>query len=79
MPCQDIGMHELIAVGNDVDAALEIAKKLNGISYINSQSDATKLPFRTLVRVMTDDPSQLSGINDVGSYCLLYTSDAADE
>jgi|TARA_B110000438_G_scaffold108778_1_gene106791 uncharacterized protein (TIGR02118 family) len=68
MPCQDIGMHELIAVGNDVDAALEIAKKLNGISYINSQSDATKLPFRTLVRVMTDDPSQLSGINDVGSY-----------
>ena len=54
MPCQDIGMHELIAVGNDVDAALEIAKKLNGISYINNQPDATKLPFRTLVRVMTE-------------------------
>ena len=45
MPCQDIAMHELIAVGNDVDAALEIAKKLNGISYINNQADPTALPF----------------------------------
>ena len=61
-------MHELIAVGNDTDAALEIARKLNGISYINDQLDATKLPFRTLVRVMTDDLSQLNGANDAGSY-----------
>ena len=61
-------MQELIAIGNDLDAATQVARELNGISYLGDPDEARELPFRALVRVMTDDLSAVAPAAGIGLY-----------
>ncbi len=61
-------MQELIATGNDLDAAADVAARLGGISYLGDPDEQRDLPFRALVRVMTDDLDLLTPAAGVGLY-----------
>ncbi len=61
-------MQELIAIGNDLDAASEVAARLGGISYLGDPDEQRELPFRALVRAMTDDIDALAPAAGVGLY-----------
>lgn len=57
---------ELIALGQDGDAAREVATALGAIAYIDERPNADALPFRTLVRAVTDDIDALAPAATVG-------------
>jgi len=61
-------MQELIAIGNDRDAAEEVARNLGGISYLSDPDETRELPFRALVRAMTDDLDLVAPAAGVGLY-----------
>lgn len=50
---------ELVALGDDPDAAAAVATATGGISLILEGNDHPALPFRTVVRTVTDDPDAL--------------------
>lgn len=58
-------MLELLAMGTDHEAALEVATKLAGAAYVNHPTESDKRPFSTLVRVSTDDVEAVSSVADV--------------
>ncbi len=61
-------MHELVVLGNDFEAAVQIASNLEGVCYLSDPDEARSLPFRTMVRVVTDNLEQLAAAAEVGSY-----------
>ena len=61
-------MHELVAVGNDPEAAAEVARSLEGVCYIGDPNEQRELPFRALVRCVTDKPQNLAPAAGVGLY-----------
>lgn len=61
-------MLELVATGNDLDAATEVAAALGGVSYTADPNEERKLPFRAMVRAMTSDPAMMSAAAGTGMY-----------
>ena len=61
-------MHELVATGNDRAAAKEVAEKLGGVCYLSDPNEQRTLPFHTLVRCVTDTPSELQPAATIGLY-----------
>ncbi|MDP7066347.1 MAG: hypothetical protein QF637_01865, partial [Acidimicrobiales bacterium] len=61
-------MHELVAVGNDPEAAEDVARSLDGVCYIGDPNEQRELPFRALVRCVTDSPQNLVPAAGVGLY-----------
>ena len=51
-------MLELVGVGNDVEVAIEVARRLDGVCYLADPNDERDLPFRTMVRCVTDSPQE---------------------
>ena len=58
---------ELVVIGDDVDAARAAAAATGGTAYVDDRADA-RLPFRTLVRAVTDRPALLDHAASVGRY-----------
>ena len=61
-------MQELIAIGNDRDAAEEVARNLGGISYLSDPDATRELQFCSVVRAMTDDLDLVATAPRVGLY-----------
>ena len=61
-------MHELVVTGNDPEAAAEVAASVGGVCYAADPDDGRELPFRTLVRAMTDSADALTRAATVGTY-----------
>ena len=61
-------MHELVVTGNDPEAAAEVAASVGGVCYAADPDDGRELPFRTLVRAMTDSADALTRAGKVGTY-----------
>jgi hypothetical protein len=61
-------MQELIGIGNDLDAAQEVASSLGGVSYLGDPDESRELPFRALVRVMTDNLDAVAPAAGLGLY-----------
>lgn len=61
-------MQELIGIGNDLDAAEAVASSLGGISYLGDPDEGRELPFRALVRVMTDNLDAVAPAAALGLY-----------
>lgn len=59
---------EFVVIGTDIDAAQRAAHATSGIAYVDDRADAKDLPFRTLVRAVTDRRSLLNDAADVGRY-----------
>jgi uncharacterized protein (TIGR02118 family) len=59
---------ELVAVGNDVGRARDVARSLAGTAYLDQREDEAELPFQTLVTAVTDDVETLHGASGVGAY-----------
>ena len=59
---------EFVAIGDDVDAAGKAAQIVGGHTFVDDRPDAKGLPFRTLVRAVTDRPAQLEAAASVGMY-----------
>lgn len=59
---------ELVVIGDDIDAARRAAAATGGIAYADDRDDAGRLPFRTLVRAVTDRPAELDPAASVGRY-----------
>lgn len=58
---------ELVVIGDDVDAARAAAAATDGVAYVDDRLDES-LPFRTLVRAVTDRPTLLEPAASVGRY-----------
>ena len=61
-------MYELLAAGNDLEAAESVARSLGGVCYLGDPNEQRELPFRALVRCVTDTPQSLSPAASVGLY-----------
>ena len=61
-------MYELLAAGNDLEAAESVARSLGGVCYLGDPDEQRELPFRTLVRCVTDTPQSLAPAATVGLY-----------
>ncbi len=61
-------MLEFVATGNDLDAAAAVAAELGGVTYTAAPDDPRELPFRALVRAITDDMRAIQPAAGVGSY-----------
>ena len=61
-------MHELLATGNDLEAAEAVARSLNGVCYLGDPNEQRELPFRALVRCVPDNPKALAPAASVGLY-----------
>ena len=61
-------MFELVAVGNDIEAAVNVSSKLDGVCYLADPADERALAFRTLVRCVTDSPQDLHSSAGYGMY-----------
>lgn len=61
-------MLELIALGSDPEAGREIAASLGGVAYGASDGTPPEAPFRSLIRVVTDDLDALDPASDLGLY-----------
>lgn len=59
---------EFVVIGNDIEAARVAATTVGGLAYVDDRVNATGLPFRTLVRAVTDRPALLAGAASVGTY-----------
>jgi uncharacterized protein (TIGR02118 family) len=69
-------VHELVALGTDSDAGRNLAADLGGVAYVADASERRDLPFRSLVRVATDDIARLAPAADLGTY-LIYARQVA--
>ena len=61
-------MFEIVAVGNDIEAAVKASSELGGVCYLADPNDERALSFRTLVRCVTDNPQDLRGAAEHGTY-----------
>ena len=61
-------MFELVAVGNDIEAAVNVSSKLDGVCYIADTADERALAFRSRVRCVTDSPQDLHSAAGYGMY-----------
>tara|TARA_B100000427_G_C15494182_1_gene589054 strand:+ start:29 stop:637 length:609 start_codon:yes stop_codon:yes gene_type:complete len=61
-------MFEIVAVGNDIEAAVNASSNLDGVCYLADPNDERTLPFRTLVRCVTDSPQDLDAAAENGMY-----------
>ncbi|MBK02301.1 MAG: EthD family reductase [Actinomycetota bacterium] len=61
-------MHELVAVGNDPEAATAIASDLGAICYLSDPKETRPMPFTTMVRAVTDSPERLESAAEFGTY-----------
>ena len=61
-------MYELLAAGNDLEAAESVARSLGGVCYLGDPDEQRELPFRTLVRCVTDTPQSLAPAATGGHY-----------
>lgn len=61
-------MLELVVTGNDPEAAANVAASVGGICYAADPNERRELPFRTMVRAMTDNPSVLAPAAECGTY-----------
>jgi uncharacterized protein (TIGR02118 family) len=59
---------EFVAIGDDVDAVRSVAEIVGGHIYFDDRRDAKGLPFRTLIRAVTDRPALLEAASSVGTY-----------
>ena len=59
---------EFVVIGDDVAAARAVAAEVGGMVYVDDRLDANGLPFRTLVRAVTDRPGLLDPAASVGRY-----------
>ena len=59
-------MLELVALGSDPEIGRQVARELSGMAYV--AVDDRDLPFRCLVRAVTDRPEVLGAAGDVGRY-----------
>lgn len=59
---------EFVVIGDDVAAARQVAREHGGKAYADERADSAGLPFRTLVRVVTDTPSALASAASIGTY-----------
>ncbi len=59
---------EYVVLGDDPDAARDVAVAVGGKAYVDDRTDARSLPFRTLVRAVTDRPALLDPASSVGRY-----------
>lgn len=58
---------EFVVLGDSVDDARRVADDVGGTAYVDDR-DGPKLPFRTLVRAVTDRPEALRPAAAVGTY-----------
>ncbi len=58
---------EFVVTGDNVDAARSVAKLVGGVAYVDDR-DVPSLPFRTLVRAVTDRPELLDPAAGIGRY-----------
>jgi uncharacterized protein (TIGR02118 family) len=61
-------MMELVALGSNPERARDIATEMGGHAYVSDPADDRAMPFRSLIRVSTDDRSLLAGADDIGTY-----------
>ena len=61
---------ELVITGNDPVAARALAASHGGTVYVDER-DGADVPFRTLVRLVTDDAEALSSIPSEGTYVVV--------
>jgi uncharacterized protein (TIGR02118 family) len=61
-------MFEIVAVGNDIEAAVKASSNLGGVCYLADPTDERTLPFRTLIRCVTDNPQDLNAAAGNGMY-----------
>lgn len=61
-------MFEIVAVGNDIEAAVKASSDLGGVCYLADPKDERALSFRTLVRCVTDNPQDLKAAAGQGTY-----------
>lgn len=59
---------EFVVIGNDIDAARRVAEIVGGHAFVDDRPDPKGLPFRTLVRAVTDRPALLEPAASTGSY-----------
>lgn len=61
-------MLELVVLGTDPDAALEVAADVGGIAYVANDDTHPKTPFRSIVRAVVSDPDRLAKAADVATH-----------
>ncbi len=59
---------EFVVLGDNPDAAREVARAVGGIAYVDDRPEARSLPFRSLVRAVTDRPGLLDPAASIGRY-----------
>ena len=60
-------MLEIVVLGNDIDAALEVAADVGGVALVADRSDTRELAFRTVVRAAVDDLDRLAAAASVAT------------
>ena len=59
---------EFVVLGQDPEAARVVAHEAGGVAYVDDRPEALSLPFRTLVRAVTDRPEILAPAASIGRY-----------
>ena len=59
---------EFVVLGNEIDSARGVADMVGGVAYVDDRPDSRGLPFRTLVRAVTDRPELLTPAASIGRY-----------
>ena len=65
------GVLQLAAATTDVEAAAELVGRIGGTLYVDERPDPSRLPFRALLTVVTDEPAAVHEVGDVGVYLVL--------
>lgn len=61
-------MLELLALGADPDAALDVAAATGGTALVAEPDGRERAPFASVVRAVVADPAALSAVSSVGLY-----------
>jgi uncharacterized protein (TIGR02118 family) len=59
---------EFVVLGDDPDAARAVARDVGGQAYVDDRAEPRSLPFRSLVRAVTDRPALLDPASSIGCY-----------
>lgn len=62
---------QFVVTGNDPKAARDVAAATGAMAYIDDRDGAGDLPFRTLVRAVTDRPGLLDAAAGIGRYIVV--------
>ncbi|MFT7599917.1 MAG: hypothetical protein ACI8TP_002855 [Acidimicrobiales bacterium] len=63
-------MLEFCVLGSDPEAGLAVATAVGGIAYVANDATHAKAPFRSIVRAVVSDPSQLAPAADVATHLI---------